>query len=222
MTKHKTADVKPPLGEAKYDKHNVVTQAGPPRAGGKAAEEALPQAASSDALPQLEDAVEVARDAHAETELELDVEQLSAKAAQRDEFFGLAQRTQADFENYRKRMTRELEGAQARGIARLAGELVPALDNLERAISGACEAAVVDEQLIEGLRLVQRELLAALARAGVERYGQAGEQFDPSLHEAVSHQAIEGASAGSVVEVFQPGYRLGSAVIRAARVMVAA
>ncbi|MGD0197547.1 MAG: nucleotide exchange factor GrpE [Solirubrobacteraceae bacterium] len=173
-------------------------------------------------VPAVEDAVDLAKDARAETELELDVEQLSAKAAQRDEFFGLAQRTQADFENYRKRMARELEGAQARGIARLATELVPALDNLERAITGACAAAVVDEQLIEGLRLVQRELLAALGRAGIEPYGEAGEAFDPALHEAVGHQPVEGASPGSVVEVYQPGYKLGGAVIRAARVMVAA
>ncbi|HUB75591.1 MAG TPA: nucleotide exchange factor GrpE, partial [Solirubrobacteraceae bacterium] len=144
-------------------------------------------------VPGLESELDVARDAHAESELELDVEQLTAKAAERDEFFGLAQRTQADFENYRKRMARELEGAQARGITRLAGELVPALDNLERAIRGAGEAAVVDEQLIEGLRLVQRELLAALERAGIERYAQPGETFDPALHEAVTHQTVEGA-----------------------------
>jgi molecular chaperone GrpE len=183
--------------------------------------ESEPVAVATD-VPSLEDETDRARDTRAETELELDVEVLSAKAAERDELFGIAQRTQADFENYRKRMVRELEGAQARGIARLATELVPALDNLERALSVASEAAVVDEQLIEGLRLVQRELLAAFARAGVERYCEPGETFDPALHEAVSHQPVDGAPAGAVVEVYQPGYRLGNSVIRAARVMVAA
>ena len=180
------------------------------------------QVAVASDVPAVEDATELAKDARAEAELEHDVEILSAKAAERDEFFGIAQRTQADFENYRKRMARELEGAQARGLARLAGELVPTLDSLERAISSACEAAVVDEQLIEGLRLVQRELLAGLGRAGIERYCEPGDAFDPSLHEAVIHEHVEGAPSGSVVEVFQPGYSLGASVIRAARVKVAA
>ena len=139
-----------------------------------------------------------------------------------DDYLALAQRTQADFENYRKRTARELESAQSRGVARLARELVPTLDNLERALVAAAEAPDVDEQLIEGLRLVHRELLAALGRAGIERFGEAGEGFDPALHEAVAHQPVDGAQAGSVVEVYQAGYRLGGAVIRPARVLVAA
>src|SRR5471030_2318276 len=94
-----------------------------------------------------------------------------------DSYLALAQRTQADFENYRKRVARELDSAQSRGVARLTRELVPTLDNLERALVAAAEAPDVDEQLIEGLRLVRRELLAALERAGIERYGEAGEGF---------------------------------------------
>jgi molecular chaperone GrpE len=139
-----------------------------------------------------------------------------------DSYLALAQRTQADFENYRKRVARELDSAQSRGVARLARELVPTLDNLERALVAAGEAPDVDEQLIEGLRLVHRELVAALERGGIERYGEAGEAFDPALHEAVAHQPVAGAAAGSVVEVYQAGYRLGGAVIRPARVLVAA
>jgi len=139
-----------------------------------------------------------------------------------DRYLELAQRTQADFENYRKRVARELDSAQARGVLRLAKELLPALDNLERALLAAQEAPTVDEQLIEGLRLVARELIAALERAGIERYGEAGAAFDPGLHEAVAHQAVAGAAAGVVVEVYQPGYRLAGTVIRPARVLVAA
>jgi molecular chaperone GrpE len=139
-----------------------------------------------------------------------------------DSYLALAQRTQADFENYRKRMARELESAQSRGVARLARELVPTLDNLERALVAATEAPDVDEQLIEGLRLVHRELVAALERAGIERFGEAGEGFDPALHEAVAHQPVDGARPGSLVEIYQAGYRLGGAVIRPARVLVAA
>jgi molecular chaperone GrpE len=158
----------------------------------------------------------------ADVALEEDVESSGPEDSRADEYLALAQRTQADFENYRKRMTRELDGAQARGITRLAKELLPALDNLERALAAAQEATHVDEQLIEGLRLVQRELIAALERGGIERYGVAGEGFDPVLHEAVAHQPVEGAQAGAVVEVYQPGYRIAGAVIRPARVLVAA
>ncbi|HUB76518.1 MAG TPA: nucleotide exchange factor GrpE, partial [Solirubrobacteraceae bacterium] len=78
------------------------------------------------------------------------------------------------------------------------------------------------EQLIEGLRLVERELLAALGRAGIERYAEAGVSFDPAIHEAVAQQPVEGIPAGYVAEVYQPGYRIGGSVIRAARVLVAA
>jgi molecular chaperone GrpE len=138
------------------------------------------------------------------------------------DYLALAQRTQADFENYRKRMARELESAQARGVARLAKELLPALDNLERAVAAAQGAANFDQQLIEGLLLVHRELQAALERAGVERYGAPGEAFDPVLHEAVAHQPVDGAQPGAVVEVYQSGYRIAGAVIRPARVLVAA
>jgi molecular chaperone GrpE len=155
-------------------------------------------------------------------DVEVDLDALAAKAAERDEYLALAQRTQADFENYRKRVARELEGAQARGVSRLAGELVPALDNLERALAVATGAPDADEQLIEGLRLVHQELLGALARAGIERYGEAGEAFDPALHEAVAHQPVEGAEPGAVVEVYQAGYRIAGVVIRPARVLVGA
>jgi molecular chaperone GrpE len=74
------------------------------------------------------------------------------------------------------------------------------------------------------VRLVRAELAAALARCGIESYAPVGEQFDPALHEAVATapQGEGGPASGTVVEVYQPGYRLGSAIIRAARVLVAA
>jgi molecular chaperone GrpE len=144
------------------------------------------------------------------------------KAAERDEYLALAQRTQADFENYRKRTAREADAVQARGVVRLARELLPALDNLERALAAATSADNVDDQLIEGLRLVQRELFAAIERAGIERYGEPGERFDPELHEAVAQQPVEGVQAGAIVEIYQAGYRLAAVVIRPARVLVAA
>jgi len=146
--------------------------------------------------------------------------ELALLAAQRDDYLALAQRTQADFENYRKRVVRDAKAAEVRGVARLARELLPALDNLDRAVAAAAEGT--DEQLIEGLRLVQRELRAALERVGIESYGEAGERFDPERHEAVAQQARDGIAAGTVIEVFQAGYRLADGgILRAARVLVA-
>ncbi len=150
--------------------------------------------------------------------IEGDLDELVAVGAQRDEYLALAQRTQADFENYRKRVARESAAALERGVAKLCKELLPALDNLDRAL----EAAAQDDPLLDGVRLVRSELSAALARAGVESFSPAGETFDPALHEAMAHRPVDGAASGTVVEVYQPGYRLGANVIRPARVLVAA
>jgi molecular chaperone GrpE len=147
-----------------------------------------------------------------------DVDELVDIAAQRDDYLALAQRTQADFENYRKRVARESASAQERGVAKLARELLPALDNLDRAL----EAAAQDDPLLEGVRLVRSELSAALSRVGIESFSPEGEAFDPAEHEAMAQRPTEGAQSGTVVEVYQPGYRLGQSVIRPARVLVAA
>jgi molecular chaperone GrpE len=153
-------------------------------------------------------------------QVEGDLDELVEVAAQRDEYLALAQRTQADFENYRKRLAREVSGAQQRGVAALAKELLPALDNLDRALAAADE----DDPLLQGVDLVRSELRAALARMGIESFSPEGEQFDPAVHEAVATapQSADGPASGTVVEVLQPGYRAGENVIRPARVVVAA
>jgi molecular chaperone GrpE len=151
-------------------------------------------------------------------EIEGDLDELASIAGERDEYLALAQRTQADFENYRKRVARDAAAAGERGVAKLAKELLPALDNLDRAL----EAAATDDPLLDGVRLVRAELSAGLGRLGIESFGAAGDTFDPVEHEAVAQQPVEGAASGSVVEVYQPGYRLGASVIRPARVLVAA
>jgi len=153
-------------------------------------------------------------------ELQVDLDELGALAAKRDEYLALAQRTQADFENYRKRVAREAALAQERGVAKLAKELLPAIDNLDRAL----QAAASDDPLLEGVRLVRSELKAALARVGVESFSPGGQPFDPSQHEAMASvpQPENGPASGTVVEVYQPGYRLGESIIRPARVVVAA
>jgi molecular chaperone GrpE len=162
-------------------------------------------------------------DAHAQTtadEIEGDLSELVKTAKQRDDYLALAQRTQADFENYRKRMAREAVVAKERGVSGLAKELLPALDNLDRAL----EAAAEDDPLLQGVRLVRAELKSALARAGIASFCPLGEQFDPSVHEAVATapQQDGGDPSGTVVEVYQDGYRLGESILRPARVVVAA
>jgi molecular chaperone GrpE len=154
-------------------------------------------------------------------ELQGDLDELGTLAAKRDEYLALAQRTQADFENYRKRVARESALAAQRGVAKLAKELLPAIDNLDRALG----AAATDDPLLDGVRLVRSELAAGLARVGVESFSPLGESFDPVVHEAmatVPQPPEGGAASGTVVEVYQPGYRLGESVIRPARVVVAA
>jgi molecular chaperone GrpE len=150
---------------------------------------------------------------------ELDVEGLQARAAERDHYLALAQRAQADFENYRRRTAREAATAQERGAGRLAKELLPALDHLELALKAA-EAE--GGELFKGVRMVQDEMIGALGRAGIQPFAPAGERFDPNEHEAMVQRPVEGAEPGTVVEVYQQGYRINGVVLRPARVVVAA
>jgi molecular chaperone GrpE len=147
------------------------------------------------------------------------------------EYLELAKRTKADFENYRKRMARENAAAVDRGVAKLAKELLPALDHLELALkaaeghqeagaSGGAAAPPVD--VLKGFSMVGDELQAALGRVGIQSFAPHGEPFDPNEHEAMASQPREGVESGTVVEVYQSGYRINGAVLRPARVVVAA
>ena len=155
-----------------------------------------------------------------EAKLERDLEELTARADKADAYLELAQRTKADFENYRKRASREAAAAQDRGIAKLALELLPAVDDLDRALQ-ATDGHEESDTLVSGVKLVHAGVLAALARLGIEPYSPVGERFDPQHHEAVAQQPVEGAEPGTIVEVYQRGYRLGESVLRPARVVVA-
>ena len=168
---------------------------------------------------------EAAAAADVEAEAEVDLDALTARAEKADEYLRLAQRTQADFENYRKRAAREAGAARERGAIKLALELLPAVDNLERALAHATPAAAdADPEpatFVAGIQHVHTDVLGALKRVGIEAYSPEGETFDPHYHEAVAQAAVDGAPAGTVVEVFQRGYRLGETVLRPARVVVA-
>ena len=145
-------------------------------------------------------------------------EQLAALAAERDEHLNDLKRVAAEFENYRKRVARDQESLVARAHERLVKELLPVLDDLERALAAAEEHE--EAKLEEGVRLVHRELAAALQREGLAEIDTDG-QFDPHVHEALLSQPSD-AEEGSVIEVVQKGYTLGDRVVRPARVVVAA
>jgi molecular chaperone GrpE len=145
-------------------------------------------------------------------------EQLAALEAERDEYLNDLKRVAAEFENYRKRVLRHLTRGGARAHERLVKELLPVLDDLERALAAAEEHEEV--KLEEGVRLVHRELKAALDREGLAEIETNG-VFDPHVHEALLSQPSE-AEEGSVLEVLQKGYKLGDRVLRPARVVVAA
>jgi molecular chaperone GrpE len=151
--------------------------------------------------------------------VEQDIDALLADAQkERDEYLELAKRTKADFENFRKRMSSEIQAAQARGKAEIARGVIDAVDNLERAL----EASGDDEGLASGVEMVLGGLRETLSRNGIEAIDPKGEKFDPTKHEALSTQPIEGAESGTVVEVMQKGYTLGEQLIRPARVVVSA
>jgi molecular chaperone GrpE len=127
-------------------------------------------------------------------------------------------RLAADFENYKKRTARERQEYVALANERLIAELIPILDDLERALGAAEEHQ--EAQLEDGVRLVHRSLAALLERHGVSPIATEG-KFDPHVHEALLSQPSE-AEEGSVIDVVQKGYKLGERVVRPARVVVAA
>ena len=148
-----------------------------------------------------------------ETELE---EKLAEVERERNEYLNDLKRVAADIDNYRKRVARDQEGLVARAHERLVQELLPVLDDLERALEAAAQHE--EAKLEEGVRLVHRELMKALAREGLVEVETEG-QFDPHVHEALLSQPSE-QEDGSVIEVLQKGYRLGDRVLRPARVVV--
>ncbi len=154
------------------------------------------------------------------TELEKQVSSLEKRAAllekERDERTDDLKRVAAEFENYRKRVARDQQSLAARAHERIVKELLPVLDDLERALEAASEHQ--EAKLEEGVRLVHRELQEALAKEGLEEIETNG-RFDPHVHEALLSQPSE-QDDGAILEVLQKGYRLGDRVLRPARVVV--
>ena len=139
---------------------------------------------------------------------------------ERDEMRALAQRVQADFENYRKRMLREQTALAERASESIVEQLLPVLDNFELALLSLDDA---DEKVRKGVELVYADFLSVLERAGLQKIPTDGEPFDPEVHEAVAHEAAQEGGAGhpTVVETMREGYRLKGRVLRPAMVKVA-
>jgi molecular chaperone GrpE len=153
-------------------------------------------------------------------DLEKQVSSLEERAAllqkERDEHLDDLKRVAAEFENYRKRVARDQASLAARAHERLVKELLPVLDDLERALDAASEHE--EAKLGEGVRLVHRELHDALAKEGLAEIETNG-RFDPHVHEALLSQPSD-KDEGAILEVLQKGYRLGDRVLRPARVVI--
>jgi molecular chaperone GrpE len=147
-----------------------------------------------------------------------EVDELADVTRQRDEYLDSLRRLKAEFDNFRKRVARDQGDLVARAAERLVRELLPVLDDLERALDAAASHA--EAELEDGVRLVHRSLAAALAREGLVEVDTDG-PFDPHTQEALLAQPSE-ADEGDVIQVLQKGYTLGDRVLRPARVVVSA
>jgi molecular chaperone GrpE len=159
----------------------------------------------------------MADDVRTDEEQVEETNELEVLEKERDELLDTLQRVQADFDNYRKRAARDQQSLVARAHERLVKDLLPVLDDLERALEAA--EAHEEAKLEDGVALVTRSFADVLRKEGLEEVATDG-KFDPHVHEALLSQPSE-AEEGSVIEVLQKGYRLGDRVIRPARVVIA-
>lgn len=136
---------------------------------------------------------------------------------ERDEMKALAQRVQADFDNFRRRNATVMTDCREEGLRSCIKELLPVLDNFDRAMESA---KGVQNDWLEGVRLVQRQLMETLGKCGLKEIPAEG-MFDPNLHEAVMQEAAEGAESGAILAVFQKGYQVNDRIIRHSMVKVA-
>jgi molecular chaperone GrpE len=147
-----------------------------------------------------------------------EVEALRAELNERQDRF---LRLQADFENFRRRTLKEREEAYQYGHQNLVKDLLPTVDNLERALEHARKSGREDlDGVLQGIDLVQRELMGVLAKHGVTEIEALGQAFDPSVHEALAQVEDRTVPTNTVVQVFQKGYRLRDRLLRPAQVVV--
>ena len=189
--------------ENEWPQENIAPEAESPAS--EVAEEAAAQ--------QAEQPVESDTEPQAEVESELEKAQKDAET-----YLNLAQRVQADFENYRRRNQNSIRDSYEDGAFAFAGTLLPVLDNLERAIQAAAESP--DESLKSGVEMVYRQLCDVFAKRGIHPIECLGKPFDPNLENAVMQGAPEEGEPGTVCAVFQKGYQMDGKLLRAAMVKV--
>ena len=178
-------------------------------------EKTVETAAETEAIDPAQEAAEPEIVEEAAPEM-VSAETLAAAVAKQEEYLNMAQRVQADFENFRRRNQNVRKEAYDEGARAFATTLLPVIDNLER-------AAMYDdgEKVKEGLMMTAKSVSAVLEKLGIETVGTVGETFDPNLHNAVFHVEDESFSEGEIVEVFQKGYKKGNKIIRFAMVKTA-
>jgi len=139
---------------------------------------------------------------------------------QRDELYDRLLRKSAEFDNYRKRIERERQQVTEAAAADLLEELLPLVDDLERALKAEAGSEAADAYRT-GVELIHRHLLEVLRKRGVKTIDTLGSDFDPHFHQAVAHDAVPGARDGEVIEEYRRGYMLGDRLLRPAMVKVA-
>lgn len=171
--------------------------------------------------PKSEDSPDAAAQEPKEKRGELDELRGAMESLQKekDELFGKLQRVSADYANFQKRVPKQIADTIAYEKERLIKTLLPVLDNFEHTLQSACSAENVDA-LVKGVRIIYDQLLDVLKSHNVEPVNALGEEFDPAVHEAMTHQANPEKKEGIVLEEFQKGYRLNGRVIRPSRVVV--
>ena len=188
----------------------------------EAAEEALKEALEADVPEEIkpeethpEETEGVQETEPAENPLEKMLEAANAKTA---EYLAMAQRVQADFENFRKRNESVLADAYADGRRDVATVMLPVLDNLERAVGAAANCE--DEGLKNGIELVLKQMNEVYQKLDVTPIDRTGEKFDPNLENAVLQGTEDEGEPGTVCQVLQKGYKMGDRVLRHAMVKV--
>ena len=156
-------------------------------------------------------------DKGAAVEAPIDVDEIQR---QRDDYYDRLLRQTAEFDNYRKRVDRERQSMSDAVTANVVRDLLPLVDDLERALKAEAGAEGA-EAYRRGVELIHRQLLEVLRKRGVRRIEALGADFDPHYHQAVSHERAEGRRDGEVIDEFTPGYMLGDRLLRPAMVKVA-
>jgi molecular chaperone GrpE len=148
-------------------------------------------------------------------------ERTTALEQERDEFRGLLQRTRADFENYQKRSQRDLVQERRYWHSSLALDLLPILDNFDRAVAAAKQAGETGP-LVQGVAMIQAQVLDVLKRHGITRIEALGQPFDPNLHQAVMQQPSADQPPNTVLQILEQGFMIHDRVLRPAKVIVSA